>query len=323
MNNKFKITIIDITNNKKIISNLKSIRKNNSDVFYFTISHSKLGNIRDLIILHELIKKKKKVIIHYHGGYYRNLYENMNILQREYNRYLLSKVDRVIVLGASLRYLFSGLVPDEKICICENFVEDSSLLLETEFNRKVEKIYKKNKIDVLYLSNFIKSKGYYDVLESAKKFKNQPVYFHFAGKFFENKEFESFKRFIIDNKLENVKYYGIVEGEEKKELLIKCDVFILPTYYHIEGQPISLIEAMANGLTIITTKHAGIPDIVSENNGYIVPPKGINEIQFAIEDLLSNKEKLYKYAFVNREYALSNFKEIDYIKRLEGIFNEV
>lgn len=320
---KFLLTCINITNNKKFMTHIQNIRKNESDVYYFTISHSKLGNIRDLIILNELVKKNKKVIIHYHGGYFRQLYNEMNLIQKRINKSLLAKVDNVIVLSKGLSFLFKDLVEDDKIKVCENYVEDASLLSQDEFISKIRDTEKKTQIDILYLSNFIKSKGYFEVLEAAKKCKDKSVNFHFAGKFFSKDEEHEFKKFISIHGLNNVFFYGVVDGLEKKELIKNSDVFILPTYYHIEGQPISLIEAMANGLTIITTNHAGIPDIVSKKNGYIIQAKNVGEIELAIQDLISNRNKLIEFGYVNREHALLSFKEIDYIKRLEKIFNEV
>jgi glycosyltransferase involved in cell wall biosynthesis len=322
-NNKFKVSKIDITNNKKIFSHLKEINNSNVDIYYFTISHSKLGNARDLIILIKLLRKKKKIVIHYHGGYFKELYKNMNLIQKSLNKRILAKVDNIIVLGERLRTLFSDIVPNSKIRVCENFVEDSSLLSEVDFKDKIINMKSNDSINVLYLSNFIKSKGYNEVLKVAKNLKGKPIKFHFAGKFFSEIEEKEFKSYIKNNQLSNVIYYGVVEGSEKKNLLKECEVFILPTYYHIEGQPVSIIESMANGLTIITTNHAGIPDISGIENGYIVEPKNINDIEVAIIDLLNNREKLLVFALHNREYALLNLKEIDYIKRIEKILNEV
>lgn len=323
LNDRFIITHVDITDNKKFLSHIKSIRKNKSDIYYFTISHSKLGNIRDLIILHELVRKRRKIVIHYHGGYYRKLYLDMNLLQKKLNKILISKVDAIIVLSKSLKHLFYEFVDENRIKTCENFVEDSSLLSEKEFYYKISKLKNKENIDVLFLSNFIKSKGYFEILELARKTKNKKINFHFAGKFFNEEDKKEFTHFLSKNQLDNVQYYGIVDGNKKKKLLMNCDVFILPTYYHIEGQPISIIESMANGLTIISTKHAGIPDIVSENNGYLIDPNHIEDIENPIFDLLNNRWKLINFARINRDYALSNFKEIDYLKRLEKIFNEI
>lgn len=49
--------------------------------------------------------------------------------------------------------------------------------------------------------------------------------------------------------------------------------FALPTRYPNEGQPISILEAMGNGMFIITTDHAGIPDIVEDGVNGIVMKK--------------------------------------------------
>ena len=56
----------------------------------------------------------------------------------------------------------------------------------------------------------------------------------------------------------------------KRKLLKECYIFALPTRYPNEGQPISILEAMGNGMFIITTDHAGIPDIVSNENGIVL-----------------------------------------------------
>ena len=43
----------------------------------------------------------------------------------------------------------------------------------------------------------------------------------------------------------------------------------------MEGQPISILEAMGFGNVIITTKHAGIPDICSDKNAVFVEKKDV------------------------------------------------
>lgn len=100
-------------------------------------------------------------------------------------------------------------------------------------------------------------------------------HFDFAGKFFEESEKEYFECCIKENKLEEyITYHGIVGGKEKRELLKKCYIFALPTRYPNEGQPISILEAMGNGMFIITTDHAGIPDIVEDGvNGIVCKDK--------------------------------------------------
>ncbi|MCM2535839.1 glycosyltransferase family 4 protein [Neobacillus pocheonensis] len=322
---KYQLVKIDIKNNIKIINHLKQINKSDCDLYYFTISQTKFGNLRDMFILWKLLHKKKKVVIHYHGGYYKELFNNFNSLQKIINKKLISNTDIMIALSDGLKEIFEDVIDIKKIRICENYVEDSSLIDNNEFDIKISEMNQVNqKLEIVYLSNFIKSKGYFDVLKAAKKLKGQNVLFHFAGDFFSKQEEKEFNDYVqINNLKQSVIYHGVVKGQKKKDLLFKGDIFTLPTYYPKEGQPISIIEAMGNGLTIITTNHAGIPDIVNLENGYLIKPKSPNEIVEVITDLLKNRNKLVDFAKKNRNYTLMKFKEIDYIKRLENIFDEV
>ncbi|USY56136.1 glycosyltransferase [Bacillus sp. 1780r2a1] len=324
LNKEYSINTIDIKENKRIINHVKNIIKNNSDLYYFTISQSIFGNLRDMLILAILLKKKKKVILHYHGGYYKHLYEKMNKFQRYINRRLISKIHIMIALGDSLKSIFDDVISPEKIRVCENYIEESSLTDDLSFNQKLDQLKSNSTLEVLYLSNFIKSKGYMDVLKSAKVLRNENIRFHFAGAFFTKVEKHEFLQLIKEWNLEETVYYhGIVKGEKKKELLTKSHVFALPTYYPYEGQPISIIEAMGNGLTVITTNHAGIKDIVNNENGYFVNSQSPLQITDCLRTLSSQTQKIRFYAFNNRKSVLNRFKEKDYINRLEKIFNEV
>lgn len=324
MNDKYFLQYMDIKDNKKFFKHLREISKQEADLYYFTISQSLFGNIRDMLILKLLLSKKKKVIIHYHGGYFKVLYGKMNVLQKKINKSLISKIDTMIALSDGLKSLFIDVISLNKVKVCENYVADSSIGAENEFIAKIESLVEKSRLDVLYLSNFIKTKGYMDVLKAAVNLKDKPVSFHFAGAFFNEEDKKEFFRFIDENNLhESVEYHGIVGGKQKKQLLMKADVFTLPTYYPNEGQPISIIEAMGNGLTIITTKHAGIPDIVSKDNGYLVSAESPEEIGNCLTQLVGNKEQLVTFAITNRNIVKEKFKEEHYIQRLDIIFGEV
>lgn len=324
-NEKYEISHVDIKDNKKVASHMSRINRLDTDLFYFTISQSKWGNLRDMLILANLFRKKKKVVIHYHGGYFRELYSQFNPLQRAINKRLLSRVDIMIVLSKSLESLFAGIIDAAKIRICENCIEDSLLLNLQEYEAKIHRLMAGGKpLEVVYLSNFIKSKGYFDLLKAAEQLRDQEVCFHFAGRFFSRQDEEEFLSYIGQHGLqEKVFYHGVVTGEPKKRLLERCDIFALPTYYPNEGQPISIIEAMGNGLAIISTKHAGIPDIVSEENGFLVTPQSPEAIAGVISGLLRDRSDLRRMAGENRTKILRKYKEEDYLKRLELIIDEV
>src|SRR5581483_3032116 len=56
-------------------------------------------------------------------------------------------------------------------------------------------------------------------------------------------------------------YRGFVGGAQKNQLLRDADLFCFPTFYQNENQPVNLIEAMAFGLPIVTTRWRSLPEM--------------------------------------------------------------
>ncbi len=329
LSQEFVFEKVDITNNKDFFKNLNLIRKSKADLFYFTISQSKGGNIRDLIILKLLYFQHKRCLIHLHGGYYRQLVDNdMSSWQRKINYKAISQLNGAIVLGETFKPIFNGMIDNDKIYVVQNCVEDQYLMSDEKFKEKVRTIDDRKVKHVLYLSGFIRSKGYTEILEMAKLEKKRvetegerKLHFDFAGEFFEKSEEEFFNRYVRNNSLENfVTYHGIVGGDEKRELLKECDIFMLLTHYPNEGQPISILEAMGNGMVIVTTDHANIPYIVEDGvNGiikkmdesiYNLYEKCVKITNSQVIDIINN----------NRKTVKTKYRQDRYIKNLNDIF---
>ena len=328
LNKEFDFTKIDITNNKKFLNNLLKIMFSKLDLYYLTISQSKFGNIRDLIMIKLIQLKKKKIIIHLHGGGFRNILDSeFGNFQKKLNYKIISKVDAGIVLGDSLRYIFEGIIPDDKIYVVKNCVDDEFVISDNEFNEKLIALENKKEFKILYLSNFIEDKGYKEVLQLVKlvKEKNDERFkFIFAGKFFNDIDKKEFFEFIDKNSLNSIiNYRGIVKGTQKLELLKECDVFILLTRYKNEGQPISIIEAAANGLRVISTNHAGINDILSENEMLMVN-KNNSDIKRIYDELINYIESTkVKNLKENRNKMLLDFSQEKYLKSLELVLEKI
>lgn len=329
LNKKYKFINVNITNNKSFLINLVHLIKSKSDLYYITISQTKFGNIRDLIIIFLLIIKRKKIIVHLHGGYYRQMLEDdCGIFTRKLNKKLFKKLSAAITLGESLKYIFKGFVKENNIFVVENCVDNKYLIDEIEFENKIKIVEKINNLHILYLSNFIESKGYKEVLQVAKIINNNGIKrfkFIFAGKFYDKESLVEFNEIIEENDLGNVvEYKGIVTGDEKRRLLREADIFILLTRYKKEGQPISIIEAMGNGMSIITTDFAGITDLVKPfENGFFVRYNDYESIINLLNMLYYNRNIHLKIIKNNRNKVLNKFMEKHYIANIGNIFSEV
>jgi glycosyltransferase involved in cell wall biosynthesis len=131
-----------------------------------------------------------------------------------------------------------------------------------------------NLIKVLYLAHCTREKGLFDTLtaialanERLSK-RHAPVSLRLlvTGGFVtahEKAEFE--QRLAQPGMADMVQYLGFVSGDQKNQLLREADLFCFPTYYENENQPVNLIEAMAFGLPILTTRWRSLPELFPAN----------------------------------------------------------
>lgn len=331
-NKLFEYKKIDIKNNKIFLLNLIKIFFCKAELYYFTISQTKGGNIRDLIILNLIRAKKKKYIIHLHGGsYYRKMVdEKCSKFQKRMNYRIMKNAEKIIVLSESLKSTFKDMIDEEKIIEIPNCIDNKYLLDKNDFEKKYDNVDSKKIKNILYLSNFIKEKGYKYVLELAIKEKEnykktgvQNFKFDFAGRFFNIEDKKEFFNIIKNNELEKfVNYCGIVNGEEKKKLLKEADIMILLTTYFREGQPISIIEGLGNGVMIVATNHTAIPDMVEDQiNGIIIDKNNIN-VDNIYNKLINLSIDEYKKIIQNNYDKSKKYLEKDYVKRIQKVFSD-
>lgn len=90
-----------------------------------------------------------------------------------------------------------------------------------------------------------------------------------------------------------IEFTGRLSKQEWWELSKKQDFFINTT--HFDNTPVSIMEAMALGLPIITTNVGGIPYLLTNNeNALLVNDNNVNEMVKAIEIVLTNPQKAIK-----------------------------
>lgn len=78
-------------------------------------------------------------------------------------------------------------------------------------------------------------------------------------------------------------------------LLKSADLFVMSS--HLEGLCTSLMDAMAAGLPVVTTRAGGIPEVLGDGqNGVLVPPKDPAALAAAVVDLLENRKQREHFA---------------------------
>lgn len=284
------------------------------DVIYMTPGQSFLGFMRFSPYMFCSFIKKVPCYIHIHGGSFRRMYDKQSNFKRKLLNFFIKRTAGVIVLGSSLRDMFKGLIEDSKIFVCENGVQDEIVATEQEIEEKIKRIKNSSKRKVLYLSNLMKEKGILELLEASKELSEEEFEFNLAGAIEPNiKEIvEGYLR-KYPNK---IIYHGIVNGQEKKKLYLENDIFILPTYYENEGQPISILEAYVTGCLVVTTNHGGIKDIFKENtNGKYCIIKSSVSIVKILKDIRKN----FDYILINYKRGINKYSKEKFIERIKNI----
>ena len=286
-----------------------------ADTIYLTPGQTFFGVAKYtlFILLAKLLRKE--IIAHIHGNYLGTEFKQLKGVKKAAFKSLLSHTNKGIVLSESLKDNLTPFIEDQNIHVLFNFVED---YLFTADNPQDKKIISQPRI--IFLSNLMEEKGIFDLLEALKILEESNVNFKakIAGNIDKSNQNKCETYF---NSLKNVKYVGVVGGQEKKELLDWGKIFILPTYYKMEGQPISILEAMATENIVLTTKHAGIPDVFSDKkNGFYIekrnPKDIVDKIQYIINNEKSSKEIMKENLILaNKKHKVSNF-----ISNLKAIF---
>ena len=87
-----------------------------------------------------------------------------------------------------------------------------------------------------------------------------------------------------------------------------CAASMEATNGDVEGIPNTIKEAMATGLPIISTFHAGIPELVTNHvDGILVEENNVNALADALEYMLTYKEKWHPLSIAARQKVEQNF----------------
>lgn len=251
-------------------------------------SCSKNGITRDKIVVQILHFFKKKIILQCHCDV---RYALGNERSFKAFKHMLKQSDKCLVLNKASRDFIRENFNTEAL-IVPNFISE-----EYEAAISAPKRINENIKTALYVGHILATKGCDIIIEAAKQYPQ--IQFRLVGHVS-----QKFSEIILP---ENVLLLGEKDRTQVNEEYKNADVLLFPT--HTEGFPLTVIEAMAYGLPIITTRVGAIPDILEDEGALYIPVNSEQALVEAIDkikdtkcrnDMSSfNREKVKKYLINN------------------------
>lgn len=294
---------------------LAMLARHRPDLVYLPISPSRLGLMRDLQFLLPAVARGCALVIHQRGGQMQRLYATSDPLTRAALRYVFARVSRVIVLGECFRPDFANLIAEDRIVVVPNG-SDPALFRGRESPPPPPRPAR-----VLYMGFLMEAKGYRDLLEVARRLRGM-ITLHLAGEYMNDAERSFTERFIEEHGLaDTVELLGVVSGDSKIAAFKRADIFAFPSAYRWEGQPTAIIEAMAAGLPIVSTRHVAIPETLTDGeDGFLVNVGDVEALTARIRMLATDAPLRIRLGQHARETMLRRFTIDRCVESIVAVF---
>jgi glycosyltransferase involved in cell wall biosynthesis len=246
---------------------------------------------------------RTQIIVSLHGSLFMQWTDRS--LEARVFRFLLKNAGAVTVVGEQQRARLIALgIPDNRVAIVVNSCELEPLSTEAVAAKHPLAAESSRAVHCLYLSSLIDTKGFPEYLEALHRLSalaGPPVEAVLCGRLVAS-EFSS--RFHdtaaaaawIENQITEinrservrVRWIKGAAGADKAALFREAELFVLPTRYAVEAQPLVLLEAMASGCAIITTQAGEIPTILDDHSAMFLPAVSTDALAQALQTLVAN-----------------------------------
>ena len=253
------------------------------------------------------------VILHIHGSQFHTFAAEAAKPARWLIQTTLEHADTVLALGDIWAGRLQVIAPKANIAVLPNAVKSMA----------VKRQASESPVRFAFLGEIGERKGAFVLLDAwARMYADaeEPLSAHLtiAG----DGDIDRARRIVAAHKLEaTVEILGWIPKHQARELLSASNVLVLPS--RNEGQPMAILEAMAQGLCIIASDVGGIPEMLGGSSGILVAHDAVEELASAMAKVVSDPIARAVYgrkAFerFEREYNLDLLSQ-----RLDRIYRDV
>jgi glycosyltransferase involved in cell wall biosynthesis len=283
-------------------------------IVYLTLAPSGFAFYRDVLFVYFIRLFRPQLVLHLHGKGLREGAEKSRLF-RSLARSIF-KGSHVIFLSEGLRSDAAGLRVKSSYVVNNGFPDDPVPQRRTDDHQKGP--------EILYLSNYVKSKGVLDLVDALEIVAQTHTHFrvNMVGRPVDV-GMDALENYVREKGLgDRVSVLGPRYGGDKVGLLASADIFILPSYN--EAFPLSILEAMKFGLPVISTFEGGIPDIIDAGqDGLLYPKRDVAALAREIVFLLDHPEKRQSLGEAARKKFSAKFTVAIFEGNLLQVFQRI
>ena len=278
------------------------------DVVHVHSSHYFSFFLSAFYVLFASLVWRRPVVIHVHGSSFDEFVETASGPVAALQSVVFGASDRVVVLSQYWQEALAGRVAAQKMVILPNAVDPD----------EYDPDYDAETPHVAFVSNHLARKGIGELTAAIEDLLAEGLDFRatIAGDGPLSKHAET-----LAAERERVSYVGYVSEADKRDLLSNASIYALPTY--AEGLPIGLLEGMAGGNAVVSTRVAAIPDVVDAESGELIEPGDEEALRAALRRLVESPEIVERAARRNRELVESTYSWGHTAERLATLYDDL
>ena len=215
---------------------------NSESVYYYPISRSSKGLLRDILLLSPLLIFKKPLVFHVHGA---EIGHSKHVFRDTLFKFLFGLSKHCIFITRASVPTWLKNQRSKKYSIISNFVDGVTIIKKSscEVRRR----------QICFFSNYIPGKGASQFIELARIFNEDSKFKEWSfimNGAFPSRSVEAELRQKAKG-LENLSIGGPISNDSIHSKLAESEILLFPSAYKTECQPLIVIEALISGCLVV------------------------------------------------------------------------
>jgi glycosyltransferase involved in cell wall biosynthesis len=276
---------------RDVLEARRAVKRGRFPIVVVNTAHDWSTLVRDIVLVRALASRDRVIVVHFHGSQASRLVAPGSVLFKWATAVLIRSVGGVFVLSVEEQSQWQKFSPSSLVLVVRNPrpALPQARALEGD-GRPI----------ILFVSRLMAEKGVFDLVHAFALVNPQTTCrLVIAG---DGPDATRVRALVADLSVgSSIELAGHVDEDELARLYAAADIFALPTSW-AEGFPTVILEAMAAGLPIVTTKWRGPADHLAEGeHALFVPPNDPEALAASLLRLLRDPELCRRMAASNRE----------------------